>query len=120
MREAEATAEWERLRRPGTEPLLDPKETERQIRETPTADSLPTISDLIVGVDKRLWVVEASPPEQKGWSAVGLNPDGSLAGQVTSASAGEPTMFGADFVIVSETDADGVRSFKRYPFHLRH
>lgn len=119
LREAAVEAEWERLHGAGTESLLDPQETMREIRETPTSDSLDAISDLIVGRDRRLWIVESRTPEQAGWSAVGLNPDGSLAGRVTSPAVGEPLLFGADFVIVAETDADGVRSFKRYPFQLR-
>jgi hypothetical protein len=115
MRDSAVTADLARVTGPGVERLVDPRETERVIRQAPTADSLPVVSGLLAAPGGMLWVVAtASAPPRTGWQAFGLRPDGTLAGRVTGSAPGVPVAFGSGSVIVAESDSDGVASLRRY------
>ncbi len=96
-----------RLRAPRGEPLIDPKETERQVRTATYADSLPAIHSLLLASDGTIWMVEGIGPTDGGWSAFGIRPDGSLVARLTSNAPGEPLAIEADKVLVREVDSDG-------------
>ncbi len=62
MRERAIEQELSRLRAPSGERMVDPKESERLVREQPFADSLPPYHELFTTAEKTLWVVDAIVP----------------------------------------------------------
>jgi hypothetical protein len=107
MRLAVTNAEVDQLRAPGREPLVDARETERQIRSARFADSLPAFQALHVSSDGILWVVDALAPGDTSWRATAFKLDGSIAGRLEGPAATPPLAFGAGRVVLSERTAEG-------------
>lgn len=113
MRKVAIEADMARLRAPGRERLADPAESDRIARELPFSDSLPPVGQLLVGVDRLLWVVDPVAPGEREWAATGIAPDGTLVARVLG-SHGTPMAFGRDAVLLRSEDADGVVSLTRH------
>ena len=79
--------------------MVDFSESERLARETPFADSLPSIGEMFVASHEVLWVVDAIVKDDSGWTAAGFRHDGSIVGRLRGA-VGRPMAFGDDRVVV--------------------
>lgn len=112
MRAAAIDVELTRLRGPQSEGLVDAKESERLIRENPSADSLPPYSRLFVSPNKTLWIVDYIAPGDTSWSATAFRTDGAIIGRLHASDKTMPLAFGDDRVVVRAEDTDGIVSLK--------
>jgi hypothetical protein len=117
MRNSQVEDELGRLRRAGTEPLLDPRESQRLIREAPFADSVGAIHKMHVSIDDRvLWVVDAIVPGDREWTAIGFFRDGTIYGNVRGAvTKGIPVAFRGNRVALQFEDDEGVARIGVFP-----
>lgn len=76
-------------------------------RDRPSADSLPAIAYLELGVDGTLWVVDTASPGDSAWTATGFRVDGSLVARLRGAGNGLPVAFGSDRVVIRENGDGG-------------
>lgn len=106
MRQADIEENIDRLRAPRGEPLIDPRESERLARTAAYADSLPAIHSLLWSPEGVVWIVDGIGPTDRGWTATGIRPDGSLVARLVSKHPGVPLAIERTRVIVREQDAD--------------
>jgi hypothetical protein len=116
MRDAQIALELERFKAPGSERMVDPRESERLARESPFADSLPYFAHMMTGSDGTLWVVDAIAPSDSGWTATAFWKDGGILARLTAKGRSIPVAFGAGQVIVRTQDKNDVVSFKAFRF----
>jgi hypothetical protein len=76
-------------------------------RDRPSADSLPAIAYLELGIDGTLWVVDTALPGDSAWTATGFRSDGSLVARLRGAGKGLPVAFGSDRVVIRENGDGG-------------
>ncbi len=110
MRHAELKIALLKFNSPGSERMVDPKESERLVRETPFADSLPPYSNFFMSPNKTLWIVDYIAPTDTEWSATAFRADGAIVGRLTVKGKGTPLAFGDDRVVIRSEDEDGVVS----------
>jgi len=110
MRDAELELAIRKFKSPGAERMVDPKESERLVRETPFADSLPPYSNFFLAPNKTLWIVDYITPIDNEWSATAFRADGALVGRLMVKGKGTPLAFGDDRVVIRSEDEDGVVS----------
>ena len=115
MRDAHVAIELAGINAPGQD-HYDRAESERLARESPFADSLPYFSQMFVGSDRTLWIVDAIAPNDSGWTATALRDDGAILARLTANGKSVPMAFGANQVIVRAEDANGVVSLRVYRF----
>jgi len=94
-------------------------EARREIREEPTADTLPAYARVMPGEDGSVWVIDYIVPGDSTWAATAFRLDGTILGRVTGQRHAEgggsgPVWFGRDRIIVRELDEDGVVRFGVY------
>lgn len=97
----------ERVRERKGEPLADPNETERLIREAPYADSISAFESLHASNDGWIWVVEGIAPTDTGWTATAFTVDGTEKARVQYTGRSLPLAFSRSRVLVRATDGDG-------------
>jgi hypothetical protein len=121
MRQAVIDQELQRLeeRTGGERMAITMDEARRQIREAPTADTLPAYARVAPGADGTFWVIDYIAPGDTTWAATAFRVDGTILGRVGGPRNGEgggagPVWFGRDRVIVREVDEDGVVRFGVY------
>ncbi len=108
MRERAIEQELATLRGPGSERMIDARESERLVREQPFADSLPPYNDLFTTADRTLWVVDAIVPDDTAWTATAFRLNGAMVGRLRVSGSGMALAFDNDRVVVRTTDNDGV------------
>jgi hypothetical protein len=114
MRDSVVAADLRRLSAPGSEGLVDPNESRRLARATPSADSLPAHGRFFVAPNRMLWVVDYQAPGDVRGSATAFRQDGAIMARLTWNGSGTPEAFGIDRVVMRELDADGVITLKVY------
>jgi len=96
------------------EPVFDVQESRRVIRAMPFADTLRGIDRMMVSPDKTMWVVPVVASGDSIWRAVGLRPDGTLAGTVSGPGALVPVAIGNGTVLGVMEERDGSRTLGRW------
>lgn len=114
MRKIVREEELRRLHAPGTEPLVDERESERLIREAVFADSVaPFHSAHVSRGDRLLWVVDGVAPGDSLWTALAFRPDGTIGARAKGAIAlGIPVDFQSSRVLLRHEDSDGEVSLR--------
>lgn len=92
------------------EGMVDPKESERIVRITPFADSLPPYAFMFVSPNKTLWVVDGHSSIDGDWFATAFRTDGAILGRLHLKGKGIPIAFGDDRVVIRDEDRDGLVS----------
>jgi hypothetical protein len=114
MRDSVLAADMRRLSAPGSERMVDPEESRRIARVTPSADSLPSHGQFFVTPGRTLWVVDYQAPGDTVGMATAFRQDGAIIARLTWKGAGSAVAFGDDRVVMRELDDDGVVSLKVY------
>jgi hypothetical protein len=102
-----------------TERMVDPAESERLVREaTFVADSLAPYSDMMVGTDGLLWVVDGWAPDLSERSALAFSRSGTIEAHLTMPARYRPMAFGSDRVLTRVEDPEsGVVTFRVLRMH---
>ncbi len=114
IRAAKVAEVLDQMQGPGSEAMIDKAESIRLAKIAPTADSLPAFDALLVSRDQLLWVVDAQAPTDHSGAATAFRADGAIVGRLSWSGKRMPFAFGADRVVMRETDADGVVSLAIY------
>jgi predicted DsbA family dithiol-disulfide isomerase len=90
----------------------DPAESQRLIREGPSADSLPPYDNVFVSPGTLLWVLDPVAPTDTAWSATAFRHDGAIVARVRApVRRGLPIAFADSTVLLRQADSDGIVSF---------
>ena len=112
MRAAFIETQLKRLRGPRSEGLVDASESERLIRENPSADALPPYSRLFVSPNKTRWIVDYIAPTDTSWSATAFRTDGAIIGRLYASGRTALVAFSDDRVVLRAEAADGIVSLR--------
>jgi hypothetical protein len=111
LKEAEIAREIENYQRPGGEagPATRARleRLKRISRDTPTADALPSYSQMFVTPNKTLWVVDGTYPGRTEWTATAFRSDGAMIGRLTVPGKYGAIGFADDRVALRFEDEDG-------------
>lgn len=112
MRDAEMNAAVKQFRAINGrgERMVDPRESERLVREAPFTDSLPSYWSFFMSPNKTLWVLDYISPIDTAWTATAFRADGAIIGRLTVKGKSMPLAFGDDRVVIRSEDDDGVVS----------
>jgi hypothetical protein len=119
LRDSIIRHDLEDLKGQHTERMVDPAESERLIREaTFVADSLPPYNDLLVGTDRKLWVMDGWAPGLPERSALAFSPGGTIEAHLTMPARYMPMAFGSGRVLTRVEDPEtGVVTFRVLRMH---